>query len=180
MQIDYSQNYIAIYNLICIFIFSSIKLIKMENTEIKKETLVENEELLFDKESISYLRETRKWTMFFAVLGFVFIGLLVIFSFVFSFAGMGFNSFMGGGAKALILILYLGIGILYFFPIYYLLKFSVNMKKALEQKQQNDLNIAFKYLKSHYKFVGILTIVVLSLYVLIGVFAAIGGISTFF
>jgi len=54
------------------------------------------------------------------------------------------------------------------------------MKKAIEQAEQKDLTVAFEYLKSHYKFIGILTIAILGLYVLIGIVAAIVGMSSVF
>lgn len=123
------------------------------------------------------LNETRKWTFFLAILGFVFIGLMVIASFsigaIFSELGddsMPFPSSMLGG-------IYFVMGIIYFFPIYYLYKFSTHMKNALASGEDISLDEAFKNLKSHYKFVGILTIVVLSIYLLAGLAFALVGLS---
>ena len=152
----------------------------MENSEIQQDPILEKNEMVLDKKSLTYLTETRKWTMFLAILGFIFIGLLAIGALIVGLVGAGFGGLMGGSEILIILLVYIVIGVLYFFPIYYLLKFSVNMKKAIEQAEQKDLTVAFEYLKSHYKFIGILTIVVLALYVLVGIVAAIAGLASVF
>ena len=152
----------------------------MENSEIQQESTLEKNEMVLDKKSLTYLTETRKWTMFLAILGFIFIGLLAIIVLIVGLVGAGFGGLMGGSEILIILLVYIVIGVLYFFPIYYLLKFSVNMKKAIEQAEQKDLTVAFEYLKSHYKFIGILTIAILGLYVLIGIVAAIVGMASIF
>ena len=150
---------------------------------MQQDPILEKNEIVLDKKSLTYLTETRKWTMFFAVLGFIFIGLMVLgalFLMVFGMAGHGFGSNRGAMVGGAMSIVYLLFGFLYFFPIYYLLKFSVNMKKAIEQNEHKDFAVAFEYLKSHYKFIGILTIVILSLYILIGIIAAIVGMASIF
>ena len=63
---------------------------------------------------------------------------------------------------------------LYFIPVYYLYKYSTNMKTALQFGDNNLVAEAFVNLKSHHKFLGISIIVILSLYLLIligGIFA---------
>ncbi len=63
---------------------------------------------------------------------------------------------------------------LYFIPMYYLYKYSSNMKTALQFNDSNLVAEAFVNLKSHHKFLGISVIVILSLYLLIligGIFA---------
>lgn len=148
----------------------------MENIEIQNDLSNEKTELFIDEKSKRYLTEIRKWTKFLAILGFIFIGLIVLLGLILTFSGSMFGSYMGGIERIAILIIYLLIGVLYFFPIYYLLKFAVNMKSGLEQNKQHDISVAFEFLKSHYKFIGILTIVVLGLYVLIGIVAALAGL----
>lgn len=129
------------------------------------------------QESKQHLDETRKWTFFLAIVGFVFIGLMVLISLfmgaVFDELGnevMPFSSFAVG-------LMYIAIGALYFFPIYYLYKFSTNMKNALTSDEDNSLNDAFRYLKSHYKFMGIFTIIIFSIYLLMGLGFAVVGFS---
>lgn len=122
--------------------------------------------LVVNESSQTYLSEIRKWTSFLSILGFISVGLLVLaaifIGFVFSFLpipdnGMPFPS-------VFLTIFYLVFAVLYFFPVYYLYQFSVKMKYALMGKATDMLETSFGFLKSHYRFIGILTIVLLALY----------------
>ena len=73
--------------------------------------------------------------------------------------------------------LYILFGLVYIFPIYYLYQFSVKMKSALLSKDDEILAKAFEMLKSHYKFIGVVTIITLSLYVLGIVMGMLGALS---
>lgn len=133
-------------------------------------------ELVLEVQAEVYLRETRKWTKFFAILGFIFIGLMVVMSIgMFAASSMmsAYTPFPMGGVAFFYLIM---IG-LYFFPIYYLLQFSNKAKEALMSRSSQMLTEAMGYIKSHYKFVGIMTIVMLALYPIIIIGAMIFGAS---
>ncbi|HMV08917.1 MAG TPA: DUF5362 family protein [Cyclobacteriaceae bacterium] len=78
---------------------------------------------------------------------------------------------MGG---AFLTVLYLAMAVLYFFPIYYLFQFSSKIKAALQTQSSELLEQAFSNLKSHYKFMGILLIIVLGLYAIALIF---GGLA---
>lgn len=110
------------------------------------------------------LNKTTKWTTFLAVLGFIGLGFVVIAGFF--MIGVNSRAFMGDQALIIGLV-YLLMGALYFFPIYYLYKFSVKCKEALGFGGQMALNEAFIYMRKQYQFVGIVTIVVMSIYFLI-------------
>ncbi|RIA09548.1 hypothetical protein OE09_1386 [Flavobacteriaceae bacterium MAR_2010_72] len=133
-------------------------------------------ELNMSNNVLGLLKETSTWTYFLSILGFIGIGLMVVFGLLFStiFGSMtpydqvGFNTGYLGLA-------YVALALLYFFPVYYLFNFSRKMKNALRMKNNEDFAAAFSNLKSHYKFVGILTIVIISLYVLLFFFALIGA-----
>ena len=73
---------------------------------------------------------------------------------------------LGAAGGAIIGIFYLLITLLYFFPIRYLYIFSSKMKKAFEGNDSQEMTDAFENLKSHYKFIGILMIILLSFYAL--------------
>lgn len=142
---------------------------------------VENgENLVIDWRSKEFLKETAKWTKFLAILGFVGIGLMVLGSLVMLFAPSSLmsNGDFPFGGKIFMMLLYLAFAVLYYFPISYLYQFSENTKKAIENNDNNAIRDAFEFLKSHYKFIGILTIILLSFYAimifigLIGVGAA--------
>lgn len=117
--------------------------------------------------STYFLRETAKWGKFLSILGFCFIGIIVL---VGLFAGSIFSK-LGNQLPFpgfVIGIFYIIIAVIYFFPIYYLFKFSTHTKKALNETSNTDLESALENLKSHYKYISILMIIVLGFYVLVG------------
>lgn len=134
----------------------------------------------------SIFLETAKWAKFLAILGFIGIGIMIIAGF---FMGAIMSSFgamsefsgtpnpfgMIGGA--FFVILYLFIALIYYFPIKYLYDFSTKVKKAFEVQDQMLFNEAILKLKSHYKYIGIVMIIVFSLYILMIIFTIIGGIA---
>ena len=139
---------------------------------------VENgENLVIDWRSKEFLKETAKWTKFLAILGFVGIGLMVLGSLVMLFAPSSLvsNGDFPFGGKIFLMLLYLAFAVLYYFPISYLYQFSENTKKAIENNDNNAIRDAFEFLKSHYKFMGILTIILLSFYAIIIFIGLIGA-----
>ncbi len=139
---------------------------------------VENgENLVIDWRSKEFLKETAKWTKFLAILGFVGIGLMVLGSLVMLFAPSSLmsNGDFPFGGKIFMMLLYLAFAVLYYFPISYLYQFSENTKKAIENNDNNAIRDAFEFLKSHYKFMGILTIILLSFYAIIIFIGIIGA-----
>src|SRR3954463_5179965 len=133
-------------------------------------------ELQVDQQSIGYLSETARWAKFLSIVGFVVCGFIVIFALFFG-SIMSVISKMGSGSDSFssstlaignyaFSIVYIIIALLYFFPCLYLFNFSSKMQTALRNNDQINLNAALGNLKSCFKFVGILTIVVLSFYLL--------------
>jgi hypothetical protein len=131
-------------------------------------------DLQVDQQSISYLGETARWARFLSIVGFVLCGVMIIFalfagSILSTFSRLGnadaLSSTMGVGG-AFVSLIYIVIALLYFFPCLYLFNFSAKMQTALRNNDQTNLNVAFSNLKSCFKFVGILTIVFMSFYLL--------------
>lgn len=120
------------------------------------------------------LLETAKWAMFFAVLLFVALGILAL--------ALLLSLVSGGGAEVMISIFVLGIyAIILYYPARYYYKFSTLTRQALAHDDNEALDQAFTYLKIYYRFVGILVIVVMSLYLLalIFVFTMMSNLSRF-
>ncbi|RXJ51396.1 DUF5362 family protein [Gelidibacter gilvus] len=128
---------------------------------------------------LGFLKETSTWTYFLSILGFIGIGLMILGGLFFSLAMNlipGGNPYAGLGVDMSYFgMFYVVIALFYFFPVLYLFNFSRKMKSALNSNNNDELTSAFSNLKSHYKFIGIFTIVIISLYVLIFVFAMIAG-----
>ena len=132
--------------------------------------------LQFNGPSLDFLKETAKWTRFLSIVGFVVIGFMVLASFAFGsiFSAMPTADLMPF-PPIIFTVMYLLFAALYFFPILYLYRFSTSMLKAIDFQNQTDLEHAFSNLKSHYKFIGILTIIVLGFYALMFLFGILGG-----
>ncbi|HEX2921279.1 MAG TPA: hypothetical protein VHO50_08960 [Bacteroidales bacterium] len=76
-----------------------------------------------------------------------------------------------GFPMGILAFVYIAIAVLFYFPVTYLYRFSVQMKPGLSSGDQPTVTSAFKNLKSMFRFMGIFAIVVLSLYgvILLGV-----------
>ena len=113
--------------------------------------------------------EMAKWTQFLAVLGFVFLGLMVLagFGMAFAFKSMGNMTGMGSlGAFSgvALMFVYLIIAGIYFYPTYALYKYSSGIKVAMRTNNKHLFNQSVGYLKSFFKFFGIIMVIVLGIY----------------
>jgi hypothetical protein len=128
-------------------------------------------DLHIDQEMSSYLKEASRWAKFLAIVGFVLCGLIVlvgffagtIFGYVFEKFGNQSAGYFGGG---FFLVIYLLMALLYFFPCLYLYRFGSKAQLALKLNDANQMAISFRNLKSLFRFLGILTIIMVSLYAL--------------
>jgi hypothetical protein len=115
-----------------------------------------------------YLIETSKWGKFVGIVGYVGMGLLILFAFVMMFGLSVLSQLSGAGfPMGLLGFVYIIIAGVYYFPITYLYKFSVQIKQGLDSNDTTTITSGFQNLKSLFKFMGIFPIVVLSLYGLI-------------
>jgi len=152
----------------------------MENQELSTEI---EEKLIISDLSKKYLNETRKWSNFLGIMGFISVGIMVIAGIamfaVFSFLPEANNSVMLFDFRYLALV-YIILAVIYFFPANYLYQFSSKVKTALAKTNNDELEKSFGLLKSLYKFAGIATIVILLLYpALIITFVIIGANNNF-
>lgn len=135
-------------------------------------------ELNINLDSRSFLSNTARWGKFLSIMGFIFIGLMVVgglfastlMSTVADDAGYG-SGIMGG---AFFGFFYLIFALLYFFPVLYLYKFSTKMERGLRARDEETVTESFRNLKSLFKFMGVLTIVMLSFYALMLLAVTIG------
>lgn len=132
------------------------------------------EKLSLNESAVSALRESAKWCMFLAIIGFIGIAFMILAGafMMFAMSALSNNPAFGsanpfGGFKTYMGLMYIVIAALYFFPIYYLYKYATGTKRALESSNSDVLSDALVNLKSHHKFLGITTIVVISLYILV-------------
>lgn len=144
---------------------------------------VEEFELQLNESAKGFIKEAAKWAYFLSIMGYVGIGLIVLVAFfagtIFATVGTMMPGGIGGLGSAfgiIMTVVYLLLAALYFFPVYYLNKFASNAKSALQNNDTDSLATCFEYLKSHYKFIGIMTIAVFGLYGVMIVFGIIGAL----
>jgi len=129
-------------------------------------------ELHIDHQTSTFLQEASRWAKFLAIVGFVFCGILAI---VALFAGSLLGSIMdrfgspasGFLGSAFFTIIYLGFALLYFFPCLYLYRFGSRAQLALKNNDNEQMTSSFRNLRSCFRFLGILTIIILSFYALV-------------
>lgn len=140
----------------------------MENTE--NHTQSEQNTLVIDGTIERYLTETAKWTKFISIVGFIFNGLLLLFAFVIIIGAsqlpLPFSPYVG--------VLYIIMAIVYFFPVLYLYQASVKLAKGLKSRDQELLTEGFSYLKTQFKYIGILLIVGIGFYLILFLISMIG------
>lgn len=145
---------------------------------MEKSPFEQFEELRIDNASRLFLTETARWATFLAILGYIGIGLMLLVAIFVLIIGssVSMGPFSGG---TLISLFYFALAAFYYLPINFLYRFSSNMKEALRTNNQTNLTKSFEYLKSHYKFIGILTIVLFGLYILMIIGTIITGFGSY-
>jgi len=137
------------------------------------DTSTEIRKIEIEQESLNYLNTTRKWAMFFAIIGFIFLGLILIAGLV---AGTFLSVFkspeMGGGIPQILVFVFVIImALVYFFPILFLFRFSKHTANAVQTLSKEELKKALRNLKSYFVYIGILLIIVLVIYFIVLVVA---------
>jgi hypothetical protein len=129
-----------------------------------------------DDHSKSLFLEMTRWTKFLAILGFIFLGLILIGGI---FVGMAVSKItyspLAGIGSAGVIMIYVVIAAVNFYPTYALLKYSTAMKAALHTNSKQKFIEAVSHLKNFFKFFGILMVISLCLYGLIIVFSIIAA-----
>jgi hypothetical protein len=133
-------------------------------------------ELAIDASGAQHIRSIASWGKFLSIIGFIACALIMI---VALFAGTimaspdSYGSY-GSGMGALLTVVYLIFGALYFIPTLFLFQASVKLRSAIDGTDQQLLNEGLGKMKSCFKFWGVFTIVIISLYLLAFLF---GGMA---
>lgn len=142
---------------------------------IEENSTLQRTEVTLTQNSLNYLSEIGKWSMFFAILGFIGIALMILVGF---FAGTIFSALPESSEMPipgfLFGLIYIVLGGVYYLPMKYLYNFASKISVAIRKKEAPLLEESLLNLKAHYKFMGIMYIVVFSLYI----FIAVGAIIT--
>lgn len=154
------------------------------------ESLLQNEEekkYELSQISINNLLETAKWAKFIAIVGFVVVALLLVVAFFMGFFLPSINGPEIGDINVtemdglmnmmgpMISVIYIIIAIIYFFPVLFLFNFSNMAIKAIKQDDNHLLNQSFIQIRKHFKFIGILTLIVVLIYVIMFIGSFLGS-----
>jgi len=147
-------------------VFMSDNLIHDPSKE-KNESENRPERILTDK-MVFHLQGASPWIRFIAILGFVFLGLSLIGSFIIIAVADAFEDLpgLGGGSGILIFVSTIPFLVIGFFYLYFTLQFGNKIKLYLYTKNSSDLEEAFKNNKSLWTLLGVVCIVSLAFFAL--------------
>lgn len=124
--------------------------------------------LQISEQTAVVLSQSARWAKFLSIVGFVMTGFMILASFILpgllarNTYAMPDMVFPVQGLRINFIIM----AVLLFIPCLFLFRFSTRMKEALENNRQDLFEDSFQNLKSTFKFYGIVTIIVLSIYTL--------------
>lgn len=131
------------------------------------ESVQEDRKIEIGSEILNNLNSTRKWTTFLSVLGFIFLGLLIV-------AGLTTSLFLTtfktqeanlGIPESAMIIIFVVVGAIYFFPVFFLFRFSRKTRDAILHLDSKKLLKGLNNLRLYFMYIGVMVIVVLSIYV---------------
>jgi hypothetical protein len=150
--------------------------------DIKNSTLTDapSEMPQLSAEAVTYLLKAAKWGKFMAILGFIVTGLLVVAAILMSFVlntlsdemvplDMPFSSMVFS-------FIYIIIAGIYVIPVIFLNSFSNNAIKAVNLSSAENMTASIRNLKNLFVFIGISTVVILSLYTIVLIIAGTAAI----
>lgn len=122
-------------------------------------------QIILDETAIDHLRIARKWSNFLSILAIAIIGIMLVAMAGILIMASRFPQDELVRFTALAQMLPLAfMMVIYGIPIYYLYQFGKYSRIAINNYDSEAISLAFKYLKLHYRFMGILVIVVLVFY----------------
>ena len=134
--------------------------------------------LNLDQTGRSHLAEAARWAKFLSIIGFIMCGIIILvgvfFGSVFSTltSGYGNNPYddlsasAASGLGTMAAVFYIIFALIYFIPTLFLYRFATKTKTALASDDQVVLNASFQNLKACFRFVGILTIIMIAFWLL--------------
>ena len=125
---------------------------------------------------VEHLRATKPWVRLISVVMFIFAGLIFLGGF-FMLLMPSPGGMRGFGVGPAVGIVYFLLGGLYLFPGYFLHQYASSIQDFLQNGSDSAMENALGSQKSFWRFVGILTLIVICIYALVFFFAIFGAMS---
>ena len=136
--------------------------------------------LHIDETAKAYLLEAARWAKFIAIFGIVICGIMLMGGLFFMMMGsVAAGMYAAAGLSPFVLgVIYIACALIYIYPAIALLRFSIRVKEALLLGNNDVLNNSFRFLKNHFKSIGILIIITIFVYALLFLFIiVVGGVA---
>ncbi len=135
----------------------------MENNQIIDDTGGEDSKLFVTKEGRELLLQAANWSLFFVVIGFIILAFYALMAFTLFGVGAAMPDGQVGSSEVKTIMPVMGfcllaIATIFIIPFVKLLRFANKAKKAARQQDSDQLTIAIRHLKEHYKWFGLLFI----------------------
>ncbi len=126
---------------------------------------------------IAHLQATKPWVRFISIIMFISVGFMFLAGLIMMFipSPMGGQGFQIGPVMG---ILYFLLGGLYLAPAFFLHQYASSIQDLLRGGGDVAMEAALGSQKSFWRFVGILTLVIICIYALIFVFVIFGAMSS--
>lgn len=150
---------------------NKISMFKERGTFMDGQQEVSHEVKVTDQ-MMDHLRSTKMWTKFLSIMGFIGAGFIVLMGILITLAGNLFPQSQNAKIPAFVGIIYILFSIFYIIPSIYLFKYSSALNRFVNNKIDSEMESAFSYQKSFWKFLGIVCVagIILSM---VGIIAAI-------
>lgn len=127
---------------------------------------------------IDHLRATKPWVRFMSVMSFIAAGLMVVAGLMMILLSTARPAMAGFGIGPLVGVLYILFAGIYIAPAYFLHQFASSIGNLMEGGGDVAMESALGSQKSFWRFVGIMTLVMICLYALVFVFAILFGVMS--
>lgn len=144
--------------------------------------------LSIDPVTKANLSDTARWARFLAIFGILMLVAVMIITLlgVTMYADRSVGVFpdgssstqMGNALKISMVAFAVVVTVITFFPLLFLLRFSNRMRRALAANDQQNLNASFLNLKIYFRYLGIVVIILLVVYLLLFIIGVMGSATT--
>jgi hypothetical protein len=123
---------------------------------------------------IEHLVKAARWARVIAILGFVMLGFMILFGALYGYflnrvmtmamesqdpAMSSIAVYPARFMSFFMVLMMIVVAAIYFFPLYFLLRFANNTRAALERTEMAKLTVALENLRSHFGYIAVLMII---------------------